>query len=181
MNADYLTGRNNVIWLEGSGICKFVRLIRRSWNWKWYNRYKLCGSIKGWRNLDFWLLANYLIFKQVVHLKTFNLVHLYHTKYKLRLNYIGHPVNSFFETVAVYCENHMEHTNTLCGQNEEFSSYLTGNTTRLRYKAQPVNVVYRNNRCLLWESHKIHKYIVCKNCRVLNTRTGGTYGYHCAL
>jgi hypothetical protein len=25
----------------------------------------------------------------------------------------------FGETVAVYCENHMEHTNTLCGQNEE--------------------------------------------------------------
>jgi hypothetical protein len=26
----------------------------------------------------------------------------------------------FGETVAVYCENHMEHTNTLCGQNTEF-------------------------------------------------------------
>jgi hypothetical protein len=26
----------------------------------------------------------------------------------------------FRETVAVYCENHMEHTNTLCGQNAEF-------------------------------------------------------------
>jgi hypothetical protein len=26
----------------------------------------------------------------------------------------------FGETVAVYCENHTEHTNTLCGQNEEF-------------------------------------------------------------
>jgi hypothetical protein len=26
----------------------------------------------------------------------------------------------FRETVAVYCENHSEHTNTLCGQNEEF-------------------------------------------------------------
>jgi hypothetical protein len=25
----------------------------------------------------------------------------------------------FEETVAVYCENHMEHTNTLCGQNAE--------------------------------------------------------------
>jgi hypothetical protein len=40
----------------------------------------------------------------------------------------------FRETVAVYCENHTEHTNTLCGQNAEFcniyksSSYLTGNT-----------------------------------------------------
>jgi hypothetical protein len=26
----------------------------------------------------------------------------------------------FRETVAVYCENHMEHTDTLCGQNAEF-------------------------------------------------------------
>jgi hypothetical protein len=26
----------------------------------------------------------------------------------------------FRETVAVYCENHPEHTNTLCGQNAEF-------------------------------------------------------------
>jgi hypothetical protein len=26
----------------------------------------------------------------------------------------------FRETVAVYCENHTEHTDTLCGQNAEF-------------------------------------------------------------
>jgi hypothetical protein len=26
----------------------------------------------------------------------------------------------FGETVAVYCENHTEHINTLCGQNVEF-------------------------------------------------------------
>jgi hypothetical protein len=26
----------------------------------------------------------------------------------------------FGETVAVYCENHTEHTDTLCGQNVEF-------------------------------------------------------------
>jgi hypothetical protein len=53
----------------------------------------------------------------------------------------------FKETIAVYCENNMEHTNTLCGQNAEFcniyklSPYLTGNRLRLRYKAQPVNAV----------------------------------------
>jgi hypothetical protein len=53
----------------------------------------------------------------------------------------------FGETVAVYCENHMERTDTLCGQNVEF--YLTGNTLRLHYKAQPVNAVWGNSRCLL--------------------------------
>jgi hypothetical protein len=26
----------------------------------------------------------------------------------------------FGETVAVYCENHTEHTDTLCGENTEF-------------------------------------------------------------
>jgi hypothetical protein len=25
----------------------------------------------------------------------------------------------FRDTIAVYCENHTEHTNTICGQNEE--------------------------------------------------------------
>jgi hypothetical protein len=56
----------------------------------------------------------------------------------------------FRETVAVYCENHTEHTDTLCGQNAvyelyKFSSYLRGNLLRLRYKAQPVNAVYCEN------------------------------------
>jgi hypothetical protein len=31
----------------------------------------------------------------------------------------------------------------------KFSPYLTGNTLRLRYKAQPVNAVWGNSRCLL--------------------------------
>jgi hypothetical protein len=48
----------------------------------------------------------------------------------------------FRETVAVYCENHMEDTNTLPNNIQVFSSYLTGNTLRLRYKATPVNAVY---------------------------------------
>jgi hypothetical protein len=66
----------------------------------------------------------------------------------------------FGETVAVYCENHTEHTNALCGQNAEFrcvlkrvvhivtSPYLTEYTLRLRYKAQPVNAVWGNSCCL---------------------------------
>jgi hypothetical protein len=42
----------------------------------------------------------------------------------------------FGETVAVYCENHMEHTDIY-----KLISYLTGNTLRLRYKAQSINGV----------------------------------------
>jgi hypothetical protein len=47
----------------------------------------------------------------------------------------------FRETVAVYCENHMEHTDTY-----KFSLYLAGNRLRLHYKTQPVNVVCYENR-----------------------------------
>jgi hypothetical protein len=32
----------------------------------------------------------------------------------------------FGETIAVYCENRMEHTNTLCGQNAEFYCVKAG-------------------------------------------------------
>jgi hypothetical protein len=34
----------------------------------------------------------------------------------------------FEETAAVYCENHTEHTNTLCGQNAEFGVLKCGGT-----------------------------------------------------
>jgi hypothetical protein len=34
----------------------------------------------------------------------------------------------FGEIVAVYCENHKEHTNTLCGQNAEFWYVKAGGT-----------------------------------------------------
>jgi hypothetical protein len=48
----------------------------------------------------------------------------------------------FRKTVAVYCENHTEHTDTLCGQNAVYiNSVRTSQETRLRYKAQPVDAV----------------------------------------
>jgi hypothetical protein len=34
----------------------------------------------------------------------------------------------FGETVAVYCENHTEHINTLCGQKSEFWYVKVGGT-----------------------------------------------------
>jgi hypothetical protein len=40
----------------------------------------------------------------------------------------------FRESVAVYCEDRTEHTDTL------LNTYLTGNTLRFHYRAQPVNV-----------------------------------------
>jgi hypothetical protein len=38
----------------------------------------------------------------------------------------------FRETVAVYCENHTEHTNTLCGQNAENLYIETGGTLNIK-------------------------------------------------
>jgi hypothetical protein len=84
----------------------------------------------------------------------------------------------FREAVAVYCENITEHTDTARTSQEThyfyateykrlklfeetlavyctiwntyiYSSYLTGNTLRLCYKAQPVNAVWGNSRCSL--------------------------------
>jgi hypothetical protein len=34
----------------------------------------------------------------------------------------------FREIIAVYCENHTEHTNTLCEQNAEFLYVIAGGT-----------------------------------------------------
>jgi hypothetical protein len=34
----------------------------------------------------------------------------------------------FGETATVYCENHTEHTNTLCEQNAEFFNVKVGGT-----------------------------------------------------
>jgi hypothetical protein len=49
----------------------------------------------------------------------------------------------------------------------ELSSYLKGNTLRLRKKAQPVNAVQENSRCLLWEPHGTHRYALWAERRVL--------------
>jgi hypothetical protein len=54
-------------------------------------------------------------------------------------------------------------------------------TLRLRYKAQPVNAVQGNNRCLLRELYKTRKYNVRAKLRLFCFKAGGTYSYHCAV
>jgi hypothetical protein len=39
----------------------------------------------------------------------------------------------FRETVAVYCENHTEHTDTLCGQNAELCNTEANGTHTYHY------------------------------------------------
>jgi hypothetical protein len=75
----------------------------------------------------------------------------------------------FGEIVAVYCKSHTKHTDTLYGQNairtSQESHYVSATEpnllmlfretvvvyceNHLRYRAQPVNAVWGNSRCLL--------------------------------
>jgi hypothetical protein len=42
----------------------------------------------------------------------------------------------FKETVAVYCENQMEHTNTHCGRNAELFDVIAGGTYSYRWVSE---------------------------------------------
>jgi hypothetical protein len=79
----------------------------------------------------------------------------------------------FGETVAVYCENHTEHINTLRGH---FSLYLTGSTLRIRFKSQPVNAVWGSSRCLLCTKHI--NTLIGRMQSYFSVKVGGTYSYH---
>jgi hypothetical protein len=51
-------------------------------------------------------------------------------------------------------------------------------TSRLHYKAQPVNAVWGNNRCLL-ENHREHTNALCgQNAAFWYVKAGGTYTNH---
>jgi hypothetical protein len=61
-------------------------------------------------------MQSFGVLKRLVHIVT----SLYLTGNTLRLRSKPNRLMLFGETVAVYCENHTEHTDTLCGQNVEF-------------------------------------------------------------
>jgi hypothetical protein len=46
----------------------------------------------------------------------------------------------FRETVAVYCENYMEHINTLCGQSAKFRYVKTADTSETTKRSNGYNV-----------------------------------------
>jgi hypothetical protein len=55
----------------------------------------------------------------------------------------------FRETVAVYCDDYTEHTNTLCGQNAEFWCVEAGGTYSNHWGLKELNV--KKLRVLLTE------------------------------
>jgi hypothetical protein len=61
-----------------------------------------------------------------------------------------HPMENIINTTCLHKINFNPlKTEFLPNNIYKFSSYLAGNTLRLYYKAQPVNAVWGNNRCLL--------------------------------
>jgi translation initiation factor IF-1 len=66
----------------------------------------------------------------------------------------------FGETVTVYCDNRTEHTNTLPNNIQESSLYLTANTLRLRYKAQPV-MLFGETVAVYCENRMEHTTTLC--------------------
>jgi hypothetical protein len=72
----------------------------------------------------------------------------------------------FKEKVSVYCENHTEHTNTLCGQNAEFQ--CVKNSVRTSQETYYVSVT-KPNRLMLYgetvavyrENHTEHTNTLC--------------------
>jgi hypothetical protein len=68
-------------------------------------------------------------------------VHLQMYKYTVRASQETHYVSTtkpnwlmlFGKTVAVYCENHTGHTDTLCGQNAKFWRIKAGGTYSYQY------------------------------------------------
>jgi hypothetical protein len=96
-----------------------------------------------------------LISLNVLILSSFNLVHVF-----ICLSFIS----PFFSYSFIYVRMHFLVFWVLCYL-IIFSPYLTENTLRLRYRDQPVNAVWGNSRCLLWESYRTHKYTVWAECR----------------
>jgi hypothetical protein len=60
-------------------------------------------------------------------------------------------------------------------------SYVTGNTSRLRYKAQPVNAVW-GNVAVYCENHTARTNTLCgQNAEFRCVKAGGAYNDHWAL
>jgi hypothetical protein len=74
------------------------------------------------------------------------------------------------ETAAVYCENHTEHTDTLCGQNAEFwyvHSVRTSQETHYISTTKPNRLMLLGETVAVYcENHTEHRYTVWAECGV---------------
>jgi hypothetical protein len=90
----------------------------------------------------------------------------------------------FREIIAVYCENHTEHINTLCGQNAVYiNSVRVSQETHYVSATKPNRLMlFREIIAVYCENHTEHiSTLHGKNTGILNDKAGGTYSYHCDL
>jgi translation initiation factor IF-1 len=87
----------------------------------------------------------------------------------------------FRETVAVYCENHTEHTNTLCGQNAAFwcvkDSVRTSQETHYFSTTKPNRLMLFGETVAVYcENHTEHTNTLCRqNVEFYCVKARGTY------
>jgi hypothetical protein len=62
----------------------------------------------------------------------------------------------FRETIAIYCETHTKHINTLCGKNAEFSYVKAGGT----YETTGLYRVNRSVHPPVLTDLQVYKYVV---------------------
>jgi hypothetical protein len=63
----------------------------------------------------------------------------------------------FRETVAGYCENHTEHTHTLCVKNAEFWYVKTGGTCSNHWALRCVMVVWNSHMSIFLRFYRLSK------------------------
>jgi hypothetical protein len=87
----------------------------------------------------------------------------------------------FRETVAVYCENHTERTDTLCGQNAVYiNSFRTSQETHHVSATKPNRLMlFRETVAVYCEIHMEHTDTLCEQfAEFYYIKAGGTYTNH---
>jgi hypothetical protein len=98
-------------------------------------------------------LFHFIILQSSYHSILYSVRYWQHTvKYTTKKieRYYCAPQHAMWPVMSVWQPNPIK-TGFLPNNIYKCSLYLTGNTLRLHYKAQPVNAVWENSRCLLWE------------------------------
>jgi hypothetical protein len=80
----------------------------------------------------------------------------------------------FRKTVAVYCENHMEHTDTLCGQNAVYiNAVRTSQETHHVFATKPNRLMlFAETIAVYCENHTEHINTVWRQNAVLVRKSG---------
>jgi translation initiation factor IF-1 len=90
----------------------------------------------------------------------------------------------FRETVAVYCENHTEHTNTLCGQNAVYINPVrTSQETRYVSATKPNRLMlFRETVAVYCENHTEHINTLCgQNAELMNCNIWSIMAIMCTI